>query len=64
MTRVPNNRTSLTKTQHQTSLTGGHNVGGIDATLCDKDIMIDVQGFYSNHLEDSHLELPAGSANQ
>lgn len=36
--------------------------GGIDVSLDDEDVMIDVKGFYTDHLEDSHQKFPTENA--
>lgn len=38
--------------------------GGIDTTIGDDDVMIDVEGFYSDHLEDSHQEPTTGNEDE
>lgn len=46
---------------HQSSRTGGIAKGSTDATIGEDDIMIDVEGFYSDHREDNHQEPTAGN---
>lgn len=35
--------------------------GGTDVNLGDDDVMIDVKGFYSDHLEEGHQKCPEGN---